>query len=180
MLVVYKIRKNDETQHFLPEDPADREKLMSACVSKSEAWTPVRVYNAMPLLARTDFYQWDEGYLIASAAALSCLGGFFAEAGEVLPVDNDGETYWLVNVLNCVDCLEHEHTEFDQFNLVRRASFLRSCLPGPGLFKIPETRSTAVYVLVDCTADETQDFKGEVERAGLMGIRFVEVWRGIE
>lgn len=183
MLTIYRVEKDYEYQYFLPENPGDTEKLITECLPKKDSWSPVPVYNRMPLLKAGDFYHYDSGCLIANANALKVLGGFFGEAGEVLPLHCEGETFWLINVLNCVNCLNRDQTEWDsRFSglLIKKHMFYPSRLPFPGLFKIPESRATEVLVYVNSTYQQGDDFKYRTERYDLKGIRFEKIWESEE
>ena len=102
-------------------------------------------------------------------------------AGELLPFDYKNERYSLLNVTECMDCLNHEQTEWVVGKStgaridIKRYSFRSARIPESSIFKIPN-RLADIYV-VEGRYDPQDEFKSMVEQYNLNGLLFEEIWR---
>ena len=177
---VYRLRNDvNAYQYFLPEDDADWALLEGDCRPKIATWKPPPVFVYMPRLEAGDFYQFGGGILIATPRATDALRGFFEEAGELLPLPYQGEEYTLLNVTECIDCLDQRRTEWHyadtgQRLYPKRYVFHRDCFTESALFKIPETHRGEILIIEG--GHEVGEFRHAVEEAGLKGLTFEELW----
>ncbi len=102
-------------------------------------------------------------------------------AGELLPLPHRGDLFHLVNVLECVNCLDEQNTKWvlgrttNARIRVEEYRFHANRLSESTLFKVPETALGEVLT-VSGLKDPEDEFKSVVEREGLEGINFEEVW----
>ena len=185
MLIVYRIRRDIKCQMLLPDKSEDTDILTElACRSVQDSWNMISMYNPLPLMGETNFYQARQNYIIVDEVAFRALSGHFREVGEVLPVTctevhcPDSELK-LINVLSCHNCLDHEKTEWQiEGAVIKSPVFKQSRLPAYlPMFKIPETCATAIYTSVNTDLPDYASFKSEVENSNLKGLVFVEIWR---
>jgi hypothetical protein len=101
-------------------------------------------------------------------------------AGELLPVSWDECRGYLLNVLECANCLDHDKTEWyvDKISgnrvAIKNLVFLPHHIPESTIFKIPE-KPASIYT-VEGIKDPEDEFKYLVELNMLEGIRFKLVW----
>jgi hypothetical protein len=178
MNIVYRIRHdNDNYQYFLINDPNRLSDFDTACVSKKSTWNPPSIYIYEPFLVKGDFYNLDSDYLITNSIATEKLKGYFELNGEILPLSYDNEDYFFINIYRCVDSLDRDKTKFRSSGLPEQYVFDVNRLPYPGLFKIPQTYTGELLLLVNTDAPESDNFKLTVEKNNLGGLLFHEIWR---
>jgi hypothetical protein len=106
----------------------------------------------------------------------------FATAGELLPLPYEGEVYTLLNITECINCLDHEQTEWIYGKStgarigIKKYVFHQERFSESDLFKIPETCTSEVLV-VEGLKDIRDGFKYAVEASGLQGLIFELVWK---
>lgn len=92
--------------------------------------------------------------------------------GEILPVDVDGETYYLCNVTNVIDALDPEKTVKRASGIVKTLVFSKEKIPSDmEIFKVPETQVSTIYF----NEIEGENIKNLVEKHDLKGVWFDEM-----
>ncbi len=178
---VYRVNSDvNRYQYFLPEHEEDALQLMTDCTPMSTVWSPPPVFVFKPLHEAGDFYQFSAGSLITSPRATEVLRTYLEMAGELLPLPFAGQTYTLLNVTECINCLDHERSEWvcaeDGTCLYPdRYVFHRNRFSESPIFKVPETRGGEILV-AEGLHDPEDEFRYEVVRAGLKGLIFTELW----
>lgn len=175
--------KNDvnKYQFFLPLGEEDWSRLEMDCKPKADAWIPPPVYVLNPRLASGDFYQFGSNLLITSVRATQILYDFLTIAGELLALPYEGQIFTALNVTPCIDCLDHESTEwyYDRWSGAKsrpkKYVFRRSRFAESVIFKIPETCRGEVLV-VDGLRQTQEEFRYILERANLKGLIFELLW----
>lgn len=97
---------------------------------------------------------------------------------ELLPLPFENEMFWLVNVINVIDCLDTERSVFSGGSLVPDYLAFHPHLVKCTLFKLPQ-QTLGIYV-PEYTGDPKTEFKAAVEHAGLKGIKFDLLWESEE
>lgn len=184
MVTVYRIKPDvNRFQYFLTERDEDAETLTMDCARKASIWSPPSVYIYKPMLERGDFYSFDSSTIISSPRATGILRHHYVMAGELLPIPYLDETYTVLNVTECVNCLDNEGTEWRREKLsgirvwIENYAFHRNRFPKSNIFKIPETCRSEVLV-TEGLRDPEDEFKFAVESAGLQGLIFEKLWEG--
>ena len=171
----------DRFQYFLTENRGDEELLEMDGTPGAEKWSPPPVFIYMPKHEPGDFFNFGGGILISSPMATEALRYHLQMAGELLPLPYAGETYTLLNVTECIECLDQERTKWQIGRTtgkrvgIRRYSFYPDRFSESDIFKIPHT-SKAEILYVEGLKDQEDSFRYAVEAAGLRGLRFEEVW----
>ncbi len=81
--------------------------------------------------------------------------------------------YFAINVLQILDCLDYERSEFSYYGPLKkiiRYEFKSDCIRGIPIFKLPILNRVTTYV--------TDEFKQLVEDNNLTGLEFRKVWEG--
>lgn len=180
---VYRIEFDvNHYQYFLPENAEDWKRLEMDCTPKVGVWEPPVVFILEPLHIRGDFYQFGGGFLIMSTRATEVLEGFLAMAGELLPLPQGGQEFTILNVLECINCLDHEATEWfvneatGEKYRPKKYAFNPNHFTSSMLFKIPETCRAEILVVEGRGHCLDEEFRYVVEQAGLKGLLFKEIW----
>lgn len=147
-------------------------------------WTnpEVRIYN--PQAKRGDFISL-YGALVARYPAADKVWTELEFAGQVLPIEFDGEKAVILNITEVANCLDHEKCEWvygrDGVTRIRCQKFVfrTDLVPESSLFKIPETVAGTFYALTG-HGDPEDTFIHQYEALGLTGLRFVEIFRDEE
>ena len=101
-------------------------------------------------------------------------------AGELLPIEYKNEPHSLLNVTECMDCLDHERTEWVVGKNtgakidIQRYAFRVERMPESSVFKIPN-RLADIYV-AEGRFDPEDEFKARVEQNHMKGLLFEEIW----
>ncbi len=183
---IFRIRLNsNEFQSFLPVDASiwQTDVLKMDCKSKLSTWKPPEVYIQNPKRERGNFFHLCSGAVVVDSATAERLRTVFEMTGELLPLACEGLAYYLLNVLECVNCLDQRETEWVLGKTtgsrvrIKEYHFHKSRLPESTLFKLPET-AAAEILCVAGLKDPEDEFKAQVETVGLKGIRFEKLWSG--
>ncbi|MGB8455800.1 MAG: DUF1629 domain-containing protein [Anaerocolumna sp.] len=115
------------------------------------------------------------GIPIFSIKAIECLKEVLGKNMEILPVYIDEQEFYLLNVLEVVDCLDYDKSEIKYFSgepkrimKIVKYAFIEQKLNGKNIFRIKEQKRAGLFV--------TDKFKEAVEKSGLEGFEFREVW----
>jgi len=181
MTNVYRIVTDvNHYQYFFAEHEEQEVKLLTDCSPRAVSWQPPLVYVYKPRHKIGDFYSFHACSLITSPRATIALATFLEMAGELLPLPYNGQEYTLLNITECINCLDHERTKWlkDETGanmLPQEYMFHRNRFATSRLFKIPETCGGEILV-VDRDPGLEEEFKSAVELAGLQGLDFKELW----
>lgn len=112
------------------------------------------------------------GAFICNQRALDTLYPLIVGHVEVLPLICDTENLYVINIIQVLDCLNHELSQFKRFSSgrimrVEKYVFKEGCIGTVPLFKIPEQIDNRIYA--------SDMFKQAVEQHGLQGIVFTEI-----
>jgi hypothetical protein len=184
---VYRVRLDvNRYQYFLPEDEDiyKTDRLVFDCGPKLADWVPPPVYVYQPKLKRGNFSSFLQGTdcLIVDREAMQGLREILEKAGELLPLPHEGQTYHILNVTRCLDALDKDHSEWVIGSQgaklrIKRYAFHpdRLLQSDSSVFKVAEQRRGGILTYVAAN-DPGKEFKPAVERLGLKGLVFEEVW----
>jgi len=181
---VFEIKPDFAYQTFYTSDPNGPEDVEEEYSldgrSKLATWKPLPMFEADGDLKSGNFARCWEGGFIVDTRASAVLKPVLEKCAELLPLKRyKGRVYHLLNVLNCLDCLDEQKTKWrvGKKNKTRFAieefQFIPERLPDSTLFRIP--KSVAFFTVVGHPKAEAE-FKTIVEREGLTGLKFDEVW----
>lgn len=181
---VYSLRLDSNNyQRFLLEEAEVRKSalLTMNCTRKLKDWVPPEIRVPNPTLAKGNFFHLTSGALVIDGTATEALRDVLEMAGELLPLKYKGEDYTLLNITECMDCLDHERTEWVLGKTtgakidIKRHVFNPDRMSESSIFKIPQRLAT-MYVVAG-RVDPEDEFKFRVEQNHLKGLLFEEVWR---
>jgi len=167
-------------QYFLTEERTLGEQLLTDCSRREDTWVPPKVFIYMPLLRKGDLFNFSGGSLIFSPSATEKLRMHLEMAGELLPLPYQGETHTLLNVTECINCLDQEKTEWvtapDGTRLwPGRYVFHPGRLSESDIFKIPETYRAEVLVV---DRDDDEGFVAALKEHDIQGYILELLWSG--
>jgi hypothetical protein len=187
-MTVYKIEIENEKYKGFYADDVDFELevqgyLEFKCTPKGHDWVPPKVYmeemededkGTQPV---PDIAAFRPGSLVLSPRATEALKPILERTGELLPLPYQGETWFILNVTECVNALDKDRTEYvkdDEDGTIlgiRRPVFYEDRLTRSSVFKIADDNFTSIYCH---SADQNTeyDLKRAVESSGLRGIKF--------
>jgi hypothetical protein len=151
------------------------------CTPKSSTWAAPSVYVLQPKLKKGNFFNLCPGALVLDAHAAEVLRGLLEMSGELLPLRHKDEQLTVLNVVGCFNVLDESKTTWVYGKStgakirIERYAFHASRLTETPLFKIPETCKSDILT-VEGLKDSDDEFKGRVERLGLKGLAFEELW----
>lgn len=149
------------------------------CRPKGATWSP-SVYIEHPKLKRGNVFALG-GTLAFDAETTERLRTLLEMSGELLPLAYKGEQFTALNVTECVDALDDGKTKWVYGKStgakikIEQYAFHRHRLPEVPLFKIPETSKSRILT-VEGMKDPQDEFKPSIERFGLTGLTFKEIW----
>ena len=120
------------------------------------------------------------GIVLFNQKAKDCLEGVFGDYVEFVPAKYQDDIYYIVNVLNIIDGINYEKSEFEKRDngrpySVNKFSLRPNMVNNISIFKLfleESIYSTEIFV--------SQEVKDIVEANGLTGFSFEEVWRDDE
>ncbi|WP_025680178.1 imm11 family protein [Paenibacillus massiliensis] len=180
---IWKIGAGDSIGVGIEDDlnPDIRDLLRSISFGEkiNHQWKPLNVFHdkEMGKGKYSYFPRLTPGKLVLNDEALSILKPLIVDLVEILPLQNDKYNFFICNVTNILDCLDHTKS----VPIISRASnkvfsyehmYLHKDLVVESerrhIFKIPELVRTEIYV--------SDEFRNAVLEAGLKGLNFNLVW----
>ena len=152
------------------------------CELRAHSWSPPSVFIYEPKKQRGDFYNFDSDILISNSKATKVIYHHYTIAGELLHLPYVGEIFTLLNITECINCLDQEKTRWSydvSSNIplfIEEYVFHKNRFSESSLFKIPETSKSEILV-VEGLKDPKDEFKYAYETAGLQGLIFEEIWK---
>lgn len=143
-------------------------------------WKPPGAFVYKPRLKRGNFLALGGcSTFVVDATAAEELADLLEKSGELLPLTVNGEQFYVVNVTQCFDVLDHDHTKWkhrSKRSSIDRFAFCadRLSVVSP-LFKIPENNRSDILT-IEGLKDPQDEFKARVEQKGLKGLKFIEIW----
>jgi hypothetical protein len=169
-------------QYFLTSNTDESMKLIMNCHPLADKWKPPEIFIYQPKLKRGNFFNFSSGILIVDEQAKEVLIDHLEAAGEILPLPHKQNRFWLLNVTECINCLNEDETEWKIGKQsgkrigIKNYQFYPDRFSESDLFKIPET-SKAEILYVEGQKDYNDSFRYAVEYNGLEGLIFKEIWR---
>jgi hypothetical protein len=164
-------------QYFLPENEDDYDRLETDGSHKPKGWKAPPMYILKPRHIKGDFFNYTSEWLIMSARAREALGEFLEMSGQLFPLRYKGETFTMLNVTECIDCLDPKKTKFYEDGAPKKYAFDAKRFVTSPLFKIPETAGGEI-LLVEGLRDPDEEFRKVVETRQLQGLQFELLWEG--
>ena len=151
----------------------------------SDAFRFVELERDKSDLRETEFMDCSQvwittGIVLFNQKAKDCLEGVFGDYVEFVPAKYQDDIYYIVNVLNVIDGLNYEKSEFEKRDngrpySINKFSLRPNIVNNISIFKLfleDRIYSTEIFV--------SQEVKDIVEENGLTGFSFEEVWRDDE
>lgn len=166
-------------QSFLPAaDEEDGSIFTTECIPLAETWKPPEVYIDMPKLKAGDLYNTQGCSPIFRPSAMKKLQEYLEMAGELLPLPYKSEVYTLLNVTECIDCLDRKNTEWlyaEDAWPIKQYAFHKSRFSESRIFKIPETCKAEVLIL---DLEDGEGFIEALQEHGIVGYELTLLWEG--
>ena len=164
------------------DEDEDGEYLFFECKSKIKTWKNIDWYVLDPRMEKGNFYYGGPDCLMFDEHVYnSTLFPILEMSGEILPISLEEESLYALNILECVDALDHQCTRWNYYDdgskrFIQEFVFHPSKIPASSLFKIPEHSSSDVLVSSGIKSPN-HDFKTVYEQLGFTGLDFEELWR---
>lgn len=180
---VYEISTNDDFQVLVDDErsPAKDDIVFSMGKGKKlkTKWVipKLRVYD--PMEEVPNFYYYVSGAFVVDKKTCDLFLSIFEMAGELLPVNCTEFKGYLLNITQCVNCLDHDLCEYVKDkdtgdNLwLKKIVFQKSMIPESTLFKIPEAK-TSIFTTEGMGIRE--EFKEMYEKHKMKGLKFELIW----
>lgn len=178
---VYQFRNDvNHYQYFLAEEVAEEIHLRTDCAEREVSWTSPKVYIYKPFHKKGDLFHFSDSGPIFGPSATEKLRMHLEMAGELLPLSYQGEIYTLLNVTECINCLDQEKTEWvtapDGTRLwPGRYVFHPDRFSESDIFKIPETYRAEVLVI---DRDDDEGFVAALKEHNIQGYTLELLWSG--
>lgn len=150
------------------------------CEPMLERWKPPAMCLVNPVRRAPDlWYVGTEAAIAASAKAFKHIQKQFSMAGECLPLPAEGQQLTLLNVTECVNCLDHERSRFFSGRsgsklIPLKYAFHKDRFGKSSIFKIPEMNG--IILCLERDGDPGSEFKAAVEQHRLVGLTFEQLW----
>ena len=138
-------------------------------------WKPLRLERFEPQkgLELGDAPGFYSHIPIISKKAWECLKNLIDDEIELLSISFDEGEYFIINVLEILDCIDYERSEYKTFSdgrimRIKKYEFIRNEIYGKHIFKLKDFAVNYAFV--------SDEFKSIVERNDLHGFKFVHVW----
>ena len=138
----------------------------------ADRWVPIEV-ELFEEKRRSDTPTFS-GAPVFSRRAVDILNDLMQEKVEILTLKYIRESYYAINVINVLDCIDYETAQCIRFPTSNRVygftkyAFKPQLLKGEHIFKIVEYPKSEVFV--------SDEFRARILNSDLVGFKFEEVW----
>lgn len=177
---VYKVfndNKNYKCLEAITEDEWDNLlKYEFNGYSIKDKWIPVAVgleEDTKKDLMCSDMPNLGKGFLVANKDSLEKIQRLISSEIEVLPLASEKNEYYILNILQVIDCLDLDNSKIKKYKAVdeileiQKYAFIESMLVGKIIFKIKGYETAEVFC--------TDIFKEYIEDEHITGLIFEEV-----
>ena len=178
---VLRVRNDVHYQYFLTANTADEKMLVMDGTPKAHIWVAPEVFIYKSLHKAGALYNFNRDSLILTSHAARILAYFIRMSGEALILPYEEQNYTVLNVTECINCLDSKQSEWITYNpetkrgKPRKYVFYEDRFSESPLFKIPEN-PYEIFV-VDRQHYQEVDFFEVIKENHLEGFTFDEVWR---
>lgn len=183
---IYRLRPDYTKFSLLPVDRnAFTKPGLFQLLPMRSSWQPLTFYVRDPVRTlKADFLNVNPGALAYTRSVNeSLLGEIIERSGEVLrgSIENPKEELFILNTLASYNCLDRDNSKLrttpDGSVVIEvfKYAFHPERIGSLNLFKIPETRTVAIYALAGRDAPE-DEFYAQYQAGGFTGLQFEEVW----
>ena len=146
------------------------------CNSKKYNWPKIKWYPYDTSKKAGNFYSLGGvgAFAFDSKVYESEIFSLLEMAGEILPIDAGGEVLYVLNVLECVNMLDHQSSKWHLYDdgskgRILEYRFHENCITESSIFKIPETCKGEIltYCNVKSKYDEFRYLYDELKFSGL-------------
>lgn len=108
--------------------------------------------------------------------SVDLLNGYLKDAVEILPIQSKDGEFYIINVINVLDCIDYEKSMYrtfpnsDRIMAFQSYAFKEEMLQGVNIFKIKDEPRRSAFI--------TDDFRNCVLENKLVGFKFQLVWNG--
>jgi hypothetical protein len=154
-MAIWLIRPGDMVDRpiWVAGDKQDVRDRVFVADGRAKDWAhrpPVTLFNGSPKKQqreRANVSWLAGGSFILDAKARAAVGGFLSRFGELLELHHDGETLYLFNCTNVIECLDESRTQWAEGGLLVQEVIDESKVPTePTVFKDPKTVRTRIYI----------------------------------
>jgi len=148
------------------------------CEAKSQFWVEANWYCFNPKQKKGNFYTLGSSSSFAFDKEVyeSNLFPLLEMAGEILPIQLGMETLYVMNILECVNTLNDEKTDWETYpdgsrRKISNYYFHNDRISESSLFKIPQTSKTEILTYSG-VKDPEDEFKSLYEKLNFSGLIF--------
>lgn len=172
---IYKIITDAEW--VLPNGDLDLLDLLNFdCAPKLQEWPGLEWYVFNPKALKTNFFTISPGAFVFDRSVYdSDMFAILEAAGEILPIVADDAELFVLNVLQCYNVLDKEHTSWDFYEngdkrFIQEYRFLTHRFGESSVFKIKETSNAEILTYTGLGVRE--EFKTLYDEFNFTGLRF--------
>ena len=185
---IYKIEMDSNNINIL--SPTDSNKmdvdfLTFDAEPRSQGWEELEVYIQNPKMKAKKFSNLGSGILVCDQIAFDLLETLFEMSGEILSLklERSDKKLHLINILECLNCLDYKKTEWDMYDdgtkgRILKYSFLKERVGSEStLFKIPETSKIYIFTITGLK-NPSDEFFSLYHKHKLTGLTFelIQEW----
>lgn len=180
---VYRVKTDVRNYQWIMPDISEDNLLdfiMFDCEAKNENWTDINWYIDNPKLKKGNFYHIHGGsFAFDQQVYDSELFTLFEMAGQILPINVEGQKLYVLNVLECINSLDQENSKFNYYDNGTRGRILNytfhNRLTESSIFKIPETSRGEILTYTGIK-DSEDEFYSLYKQLNFTGLIFEELY----
>lgn len=167
----------DNYAYLIPEKDQDQEKVNFCGEKLGNNWIPVR-FKFGGEIQLGDCPDLNASAPVFSEKAVEILKDLIEDSVEILPLQTKIGSYYAINVIDILDCIDYSNSKFVKFKSSNRImvfekyAFHLGCVQERNIFKIIDEPGKRAFV--------SDTFRERVLNSGLKGFQFTLVWDSVE
>lgn len=153
------------------------------CQHMKDNWSrDIEWYSFNPKNKKGNFFSLGNGggFVFDKSVYDSDLLTLLEMAGEIIPIQVEGQEFYVMNVLECVNALDEKNSQWDFYDDGSRANikeyaFYSNRLSESSIFKIPQTSRTEILTYSGIK-DEDDEFIAVYNKLNFAGLIFTEIF----
>jgi hypothetical protein len=179
MKIYHPYPDTDNYDRFYPSNLVEGSNILSRFlntgkyqnIEEESDWKPLSVEVQSLNTKRGVFSGIDAQHITCNSRAWEVLEPLISSSVKLFPIDYKGDIYYLLKVINIIDCLDYDKADVFRFETgkvlgINKYAFQESLIQNQHFFALPEIKFN---ILV------SQEFKDCIEQNGLEGLLFEQV-----
>lgn len=177
---IWKISSNIDNDEIASKNEEDEKVFEEGFKGEPmiNSWSTIETYTSKEGI-ESDVVSWKGStlQLILNKKAVDTLDDLIEGQVEILPLKHTSESYYAINVINLIDCIDYENSESNKWERIVKWAFIEEKVKNQYIFRAVQTKhSLGDFPIISVETFISDELKQRIESSGLKGFSISPVW----